>query len=1295
LAGLIVYTIYSGSFSRTRNIKKIIFLSAIALTIAAIFLSVSRGPALDQKAQMGLRTDISSIAFDIIFEVNEQQPYLERVFKSAVNWSYTNWKGMTFGILFGATVLSLMRSLPIWRLPGRGFSGALQGLIGGAPLGVCVNCATPIAQGLHRAGIRLETMLAVMMASPTLNLIVITMLLSLFSWYFVLIKLGATLFFILVLIPGIVWLWSRYTVIDDAGLSIPGINNPLLLPTSDSDTGADWIHVIGISLSEIFGNLLFILKISLPLMLLAGFLGAMLIESISLDTIANLPSNLTSYILIALVGVFLPVPIAFDVILTSALVSIGLPPGLAMTLFFSLSIFSIFPALIIGKDVSWGLSALLAVMVVVVAILSGLVTERVHEQIVMREQQQIEQGLQQLSGDTAEPQEVIPTGVQTKVSLASTLCSSLPGPVDECLLNLLQAKTFGALDDDLCVDVAESDRNLASNCRQLLVSTRASKQAIHENDISLCADFDCRMAYLNATSHIDGAVGRCDSSVATHLIQLCRQVVLYNRIIHFRNKNACTDDLNPGEMAFCRSEITARIAMEQMDLATCEALSVTQARHSCYMAVITVKIIDMGDQFQCADLPSSSYRTICNNLQTKQTAMSSQSLAECDGLEPRQARSCQTEVIKLMVQASQQGRIAPLSIPDVASADKPLTTSFTLPVKVQADPFLKVGDVSISLIAARSRAPASGRFEVHPGANIGIDQSWSINATDLFEPFIYGKGISSGDINNDGYPDLIVAFERGVYVYMNLGTGKFALANRLIPTDDFNAFLSALVDFNNDGYLDIFVSAYGGKQYFYLSDEGNFTKHPEAIVTSTTSALTMAAGFADLDQDADLDVVLGRWSHGIERHFRTFGANNQILLNQSGILTRLPLFAPDPPGATLSVLLSDLNADSIVDIVTGNDRQVPDIFHFSDAPLSYSYPPAGMIPETSLNTMSYDSADFNNDLQLDLFSSDMTFSDAGHENYCDSVAGSQANKRCKRLIKIQHEVDDFNIEWCNTLTAGEQIECLAASILEIAIRESNSDLCQKIPVGFPAKRQYCLDSTGDIPPNKDIDLKKYPPQLTTNKFLMAWRSRFIDVTEDIGVARSNWSWNARAFDIDNDRFQDILVGTGYGFGSSDSTDLMVDLQVFPNVVFHNQKGSKFVRAEDDFGLGDYINTSSFTLTDFDLDGDMDIIEYGQLVGIRLYENRVSKNNSITFLFDDHKGNRFCIGCKITISSRSGKQIREIKASGGFLSFDEPIALFGLGTDEEVTRVKIQWSTGEVTTLDQPLDANHRYLIARQ
>ena len=59
---------------------------------------------------------------------------------------------------------------------------SVTGVLIGAPLGVCVNCATPIAFGIYSAGARLETALASLFASPTLNVIVLTMAFTLLPW---------------------------------------------------------------------------------------------------------------------------------------------------------------------------------------------------------------------------------------------------------------------------------------------------------------------------------------------------------------------------------------------------------------------------------------------------------------------------------------------------------------------------------------------------------------------------------------------------------------------------------------------------------------------------------------------------------------------------------------------------------------------------------------------------------------------------------------------------------------------------------------------------------------------------------------------------------------------------------------------------------------------------------------------------------------------------------------------------------------------------------------------------------
>lgn len=1261
---------------------------------------------MDQKARMGLRTDISSIAFDTVFQIEEQQSYIERVLKSTVNWSYTNWKGMTFGILFGASLLSVLRLLPLWRLPDNGFLAALQGLIGGAPLGVCVNCATPIAQGLQRAGVRLETMLAVMTASPTLNLIVITMMFSLFSIDFVLIKLGVTLFFITVLLPAVVWLWSTRFKLDDTRIkefSVAGI-----MPNSSLMNGESWLSSLGSSMRVLLKNLFFLLKMTLPLMLLAGLLGALLIESISLESIANLPSDLRSYILIAVIGVFLPVPIAFDVVITSALMSIGLPVGLAMTLFFSLSIFSIFPALIIGRDVSWSLSALLICLVIIVSILAGFITEEVHQRRLVRENIQIEAGLTRLTEiSPVSTGQQSPPSSQSKlskaISLAMNLCMDNLTDPGTCMNELLTKKTFGTPAAKLCAGIANLDPALGSHCMSMVKMTNQSKAAIRSGDISLCTEFKCRMAYLKANSHKDNALSQCELNVNAPEIQLCRLVVLNYRIIHFRSNDACKIGLNNAETQACQSEVKARIAMEQMDIGVCRSLADTAAKMTCLYVISALRIQDYGDEFDCHSLPDLAVVNSCTELQKKARALKNQSFALCNELKGKEIKRCQIDIIDAKVLALRTTSLPELK--NIGPSFLPKIGDFIGPVAIEYQALLSQDNVHISVTNARPKGQTSGKFERHHAKESGLQYSWNINATDFFEPFRYGKGISSGDVNKDGYPDIAIAFERGIHIYFNRGDGTFALAMTLIPDANFNAFVTALVDLNNDGWLDLFASSYGGSQYIFLNRAGQYKNEQAILLASNSGALTMAAAFADLDQDSDLDMVLGKWSHGIERHFRTHGANNELWLNESGALEKFSLFDADPPGSTLTILLSDLNGDSIPDIVTGNDRQVPDIFYFSEAILEYAPSGSSTIPQTSLNTMSYDSADFNNDLKLDIFSSDMTFVESGKDDYCADIDDADQAQRCRSLVEIGRQVNSLNIDWCSSLTdkpqggaaqaEREQAECLAATILKIAIRDKKPELCTKIPPGFPAKQHYCQNTAGEIPADAGINISDYPAQLTTNKYLMAWGNRFLDVTEDAGVARSNWSWNARGFDADNDGYQDIFVGTGYGFGAPDTNDFTIDLQVFSNVLFHNNAGTGFSRAEDSFGAENYINTSTYTLTDYDLDGDLDIIEYGQGTGISILENRLSDNNTVTFVFDDERGNRACIGCKIIIETASGKQIREIKASGGFMSFDEPLAQFGLGADTLIKSLEIHWSTGEKIVIEHQLEVNKRYKISRR
>ena len=76
---------------------------------------------------------------------------------------------------------------------------------------------------------------------------------------------------------------------------------------------------------------------------------------------------------------------------------------------------------------------------------------------------------------------------------------------------------------------------------------------------------------------------------------------------------------------------------------------------------------------------------------------------------------------------------------------------------------------------------------------------------------------------------------------------------------------------------------------------------------------------------------------------------------------------------------------------------------------------------------------------------------------------------------------------------------------------------------------------------------------------------------------------------------------------------------------------------------------------------------------------------------------FGIGSKIIIYyglDGSRHQAREIIASGGFISFDAPMAYFGLGDFEQVERVEVVWSTGERSELTGEFRVGARYIISR-
>ena len=368
------------------NNMRILLVLAVLATTTTMFWSGSRYPSLNEKAIMGGSAALEDpLSFEASLQTQPGDPLPQRILFSTVNWIETNLEGMTFGLVIGACLLTLIGLISV-RGHRNGYVNAALGLLVGTPLGVCVNCAAPVAKGMHDGGARLETTLATMFSSPTLNIVVISMLLSIFPPYLVVIKLALTLFFILLVVP----LLSRRVFSDERALTYDD-TLCAIAPAEPSQPDSSLASALLRTGSDLIRNLWYVVSRTVPLMLLAGGLGAVAANVLPLQTLVDLEPTLASLVLVALVGIFLPVPVAFDIVVVAVLISTGVPMIYSMTLLFTLGIFSIYPFMIVWRSISARVAIVLTSVLIAMGIAGGVVADRIHKAELEQMMQYLEQ----------------------------------------------------------------------------------------------------------------------------------------------------------------------------------------------------------------------------------------------------------------------------------------------------------------------------------------------------------------------------------------------------------------------------------------------------------------------------------------------------------------------------------------------------------------------------------------------------------------------------------------------------------------------------------------------------------------------------------------------------------------------------------------------------------------------------------------------------------------------------------------------------------------------------------------
>ncbi|MEE4217924.1 MAG: FG-GAP-like repeat-containing protein, partial [Xanthomonadales bacterium] len=334
--------------------------------LLAYFWLGSRYPAIDEKAVMAGSFMLEDVlSFEATFEVSTEYPAWKRIGLSTLNWIMTNRQGMTFGVLLAALVLTLLQAWPLRQKRGRTLTDILKGVLIGAPLGVCVNCAAPIAYGMQKEGVRSGTSMATLFASPTLNIVVLTMMFSLLPFYMATTRVVVTFLFLLLVLPLLLRLTGRNADKPAAEPDSPAID--CAVPASEEG----WFAALAGTAKDFLRNLLFIVVRTVPLMLLAGFLGTAMATVLPLESVTGWQVSLAGMAAVALLGTFAPVPIAFDIVVVQALLVIGMAPEYAMVLLVTLGMFSIYPLLLVSKMTTWRFSLAVFAAVALLGLSAG------------------------------------------------------------------------------------------------------------------------------------------------------------------------------------------------------------------------------------------------------------------------------------------------------------------------------------------------------------------------------------------------------------------------------------------------------------------------------------------------------------------------------------------------------------------------------------------------------------------------------------------------------------------------------------------------------------------------------------------------------------------------------------------------------------------------------------------------------------------------------------------------------------------------------------------------------------